>query len=123
MWRYALVVVVAGCGADGYHPSIDPARFSATIDNPYFPLEVGTVYVYEVTESGEQVEVTVTDETREVMGVTCRVVHDVASIEGTVVEDTYDWYAQDDDGTVWYFGEDTTEFDGPDSTTEGSWES
>ena len=63
------------------------------------------------------------DETREVMGVEVRVVHDVVTEDGELVEDTYDWYAQDADGNVWYFGEDTKEFEnGKVSTTAGSWE-
>jgi hypothetical protein len=57
------------------------------------------------------------------MGIETRVVHDVVTEDGELVEDTYDWYAQDADGNVWYFGEDTTEFeDGKPSTTAGSWE-
>jgi hypothetical protein len=65
----------------------------------------------------------VLDETREVMGIETRVVHDVVTEDGGLVEDTYDWYAQDEDGNVWYFGEETQEFeDGKPSTTAGSWE-
>ena len=63
------------------------------------------------------------DETREVMGIEVRVVHDVVTEDGEVIEDTFDWYAQDADGNVWYFGEETKEFeDGKVSTTAGSWE-
>jgi hypothetical protein len=65
----------------------------------------------------------VLDETREVMGIETRVVHDVVTEDGELVEDTYDWYAQDADGNVWYFGEDTKEFEnGKVATTAGSWE-
>ncbi len=74
-------------------------------------------------EGDETIVVTVTDETRVVAGVTATVVHDVAKDEtGTVVEDTYDWYAQDTAGNVWYLGEDTTAYDGQLSSSEGSWE-
>jgi hypothetical protein len=40
-----------------------------------------------------------------------------------LVEDTFDWYAQDDSGNVWYLGEDTTAFDDEANclTDEGSW--
>ena len=63
------------------------------------------------------------DETREIMGIEARVVHDVVTEDGELVEDTFDWYAQDADGNVWYFGEDTKEFeDGKVATTAGSWE-
>ena len=61
-------------------------------------------------EVGEVV-VEVLDERRTVMGVSTIVVHDVASVDGEVVEDTYDWFAQDSAGNVWYFGEDTTAYD------------
>jgi hypothetical protein len=57
------------------------------------------------------------------MGVDTIVVHDVATNEdGDVVEDTYDWYAQDSAGNVWYFGEDTTSFDEGTTSKKGSWE-
>ena len=142
--RLLLVVallLLAGCGGapdeigpqgvDGLEvptPSPDPADFVRRIDNPYLPLVPGSEWVYEATgeEPGdtETITVTVTDQTREVAGVTTTVVHDVVrDADGDVVEDTYDWYAQDRDGNVWYFGEDTTAYDAkgrPD--TEGSWE-
>ena len=71
----------------------------------------------------ETITVTVTDQTRVVAGVTTTVVHDeVVDADGTLVEDTYDWYAQDRAGNVWYFGEDTTSYDGDEISTEGSWE-
>jgi hypothetical protein len=58
------------------------------------------------------------------MGVTVTVVRDTAWSDGVLAEDTFDWYAEDDAGNVWYFGEDTTEFnpDGTIDTTFGSWE-
>jgi hypothetical protein len=116
--------LVAACGGGGtdYKPSIDPARFVTGVNNTYFPLVPGTVFDYDVLESDEAVTVTVTGDTKVVMGVTCVVVHDVAKVGGIVEEDTYDWYAQDVDGTVWYFGEDTTAFEGGTSSKEGSWQ-
>ena len=125
----AAAALLAGCGGDeeetlpqGSEPvEIDPARFSAEIDNPFWPMTPGTVWVYR--EGEQRVEVTVTDRTRSVMGVETRVVHDVVSEDGVPVEDTFDWYAQDDDGNVWYFGEDTTEFeDGEPVGHAGAWE-
>jgi hypothetical protein len=116
-------------GVDGLTvptPSPDPADFVAGVDNPWFPLEPGTVRTYRSVgdEAEETVTVTVTDQTRVVQGVTTVVVHDVATdASGEVLEDTYDWFAQDADGNVWYFGEDTTAYDAdgrPD--TQGSWE-
>lgn len=103
----------------------DPSAFSTTIDNPYFTLRPGTTFVYEKPATGEMVTVTVTHETKVVDGVTCVVVHDVARMNGQVIEDTYDWYAQDDAGNVWYFGENTHEFEpgNPDPVNDaGSWE-
>ncbi|MEZ5194173.1 MAG: hypothetical protein R2734_17965 [Nocardioides sp.] len=60
--------------------------------------------------------------TRTVLGIEATVVHDVARENGEVIEDTYDWYAQDRTGTVWYLGEDTTSYDGGQVSHEGSWE-
>ena len=120
--RSLLLLAVAACGGDPYNPTIDPTRFVAGVDNPFFPLVPGTVWEYDVVETDETVTVTVTNETKVVMGVTCVVVRDIAKSGGQIVEDTYDWYAQDTDGTVWYFGEDTTAFDGGMTSKEGSWE-
>jgi len=81
----------------------------------------GSRWIYD--EGDQRVEVTVTDETRTILGIEARVVHDVVTEDGELVEDTYDWYAQDDDGNVWYLGEDTKEYEGGQvKTTEGSWE-
>lgn len=121
--RLLAIALVAACGGSStYDPQIDPAHFVSGVNNMYFPLVPGTVFDYDVIETDETVTVTVTAETKVVMGVTCIVVRDIARSGGQIVEDTYDWYAQDDGGTVWYFGEDTTEFDGGQSSKEGSWE-
>jgi hypothetical protein len=105
---------------------LDPADFTIEIDNRYWPMAPGTTWVYRETDAEgnvQKVVVTVTDETRVVMGVEARVVHDVVTENGETVEDTYDWYAQDADGNVWYLGEDTKELeDGKVVSTEGSWE-
>lgn len=104
-------------------PSPDPDDFVAGIDNPWLPLRPGSEWVYEATD-GETVTVTVTDRTRDVAGVTTTVVSDVVTdAEGRVVEETFDWFAQDTSGNVWYFGEETVEYDDrgrPDRA--GSWE-
>ena len=109
-----------------YRPAIDPANFGGPVDNPYFALIPGTKFVYKGTKDGEsQVdEVIVTDRTKVIMGVTCVAVSDVAKHGRTLLESTEDWYAQDKDGNVWYFGEDTKEYEkGKVSSTEGSWQS
>jgi hypothetical protein len=97
-----------------YSPSIDPANFVARIDNPYFPLERGTSLHYEgVAEDGKtrQTDIAVvTGIKKKVMGVTCTAVRDTVSSHGKPVERTFDWYAQDKQGNVWYFGEDARNY-------------
>jgi hypothetical protein len=106
---------------------LDPAQFAGVaIDNPYWPLARGSHWVYS-EDDGEgnvnRVEVTVLDETKEVVGIQATVVHDVVSLDGEVLEDTFDWYAQDTFGNVWYMGEDTKELEnGKVTSTEGSWQ-
>ena len=117
-------VIDPGDGGD-YHPEIDPADFVAAIDNPYLPLVPGSRWVYEGTDDGEteRIEVEVTNDHRQVMGVSTTVVRDTVYVDGELAEDTFDWYAQDRDGNVWYMGEDTKEYEnGEVSSTEGSWE-
>jgi len=122
-----LVLLGLGCssGSGAGLPVFDAQRFGTTVDNLFFPLEPGTTYVFEgETEDGlERVEVEITDQTRVVMGVTCVVVHAREYLDGELVEDTFDWFAQDLDGNVWYFGEDSKELEnGVVVSTEGSWE-
>jgi len=109
-----------------YRREIDPADFVDRVDNRYFPLTPGTTFVYEgKTEDGEAVRVEdyVTQETKQVLGVTCVVVRNRVIENGDLVEETFDWYAQDKDGDVWYFGEDAKEYEaGVVVSTEGSWE-
>lgn len=106
---------------------LDPAAFTVDIDNPGWPMTPGSRWTYrELDEEGTVVDVTVTvtTETKELAnGVTARVVRDTVSSEGTVIEDTFDWYAQDSAGNIWYLGEDTAEFeDGEVTSTSGSFE-
>jgi hypothetical protein len=107
-----------------YEPEIDPSNFVDKIDNPWFPATIDKKYIYEgQTEDGlEHIEVYNTNTTKVIMGVTCTVIRDTVSIGGELFEDTYDWFAQDIDGNVWYFGEDSKEFDEGEWITEGSWE-
>jgi hypothetical protein len=108
-----------------YAPVIEPANFVAVIDNPYMPLIPGTTFVYEGnTEKGnEHNEVYVSSETKVIMGVTCVVVKDTVLVDGVLEEQTLDWYAQDKQGNVWYFGEASSEYqNGAVVSTKGSWE-
>lgn len=116
-------------GVDGLvvpTPSLDPAHFTREVDNPWLPLLPGSTWRYEVRVDGrteETVTVTVTDDVRRVAGVDATVVRDVVTdAGGTVVEETFDWFAQDRAGNVWYLGEDTTSYEHGRPSTEGSWE-
>ncbi|WP_448809010.1 hypothetical protein [Agromyces bauzanensis] len=106
---------------------LDPAEFSADIDHPYWPMTPGTQWEYRETDGGGgdlRVVVTVTSDTRRIAnGVVARVVRDTVYSGDEIVEDTFDWYAQDRGGTVWYLGEDTAEFErGEIVSTVGSFE-
>jgi hypothetical protein len=106
-------------------PPALPATFVGQIDNPYLPLKPGTTLTYKGKLDGEPATdvFTVTNSTKEILGVTTTVIHDQVFIKGDLVEDTQDWFAQDASGNVWYFGEDTKELDhGQVISTEGSWE-
>jgi hypothetical protein len=115
-----------GPGAD-YHPRIVPSRFSAHVTNPWFPLPVGTTYIYTGVDEGVPAVdlVVVTHRTRLIDGVRARIVADRLLEAGHVVERTSDYYAQDTCGNVWYFGEDTAELDrhGHVTSREGTWHS
>jgi hypothetical protein len=122
------VVLMAGCTGGSssqehkaYSPHINPSEFTTKVDNEYFPMRPGTTFLYE--GGTEHSEMTVTSETKMVMGVECVVV-DHREWEGDMlIEKTYDWFTQDSKGTVWYFGEDTKEYEeGKVVSTKGSWE-
>jgi hypothetical protein len=116
-----------GLPQGGEPVELDPADFTVEIDNRHWPMEPGTRWTYrEVDEEGAEltVVVTVTSATKQVAnGITARVVRDTVTEDGSVVEDTLDWYAQDADGNVWYLGEDTAELEnGVITSREGAWE-
>ena len=109
-----------------YSPSINPANFVATIDNRYFPLKPGTGFHFKgvrgtTPQTDDEI---VTNQTRKILGVTCTVVRDTVSEHGTPIERTFDWYAQDKQGNVWYMGEDALELKhGRFVKASDSWES
>ncbi len=96
-----------------YSPRIDPEDFVAAVDNPYFPLKPGTAFHYRgVAEDGKTPQtddMLVTHRTKDILGVESTVVRDTVSSHGKPIEKTFDWYAQDKSGNVWYMGEDTRE--------------
>jgi hypothetical protein len=93
-------------------PDFSLATFSnpTLIDNRYFPLVVGATKTYESQDGSETTVVEVLNRTRQVSGVTCRVVRDRVYLNGVILEDTHDFFAQDDHGNVWYMGEDVDNF-------------
>ena len=150
--RYTLLccLVLAGCSRSQRvtAPNMDPAgpardgvaaqmkgkvgnpiqglTFTPGSDNPYFPLVPGTEYHYQSrTKDGLETETfVVTGDTKVIQGVTTRVIQDDVWLDGVLIEHTLDWFAQDEEGNVWYFGEDVTNID-PDTGEidhEGSWE-
>jgi hypothetical protein len=109
-----------------YNPQIVPADFRDVVDNPYFPLKPGTMMKYIVNEKGETSDnyMEITHDTKTVMGVKCVVLRDTVLKNGVLREESWNWYAQDKEGAVWYFGEDSKEFNDSGSlvSTLGSWE-
>jgi hypothetical protein len=110
-WASSSPAGTSACGTT-YAPVLDPANFVSVVDNPYFPLPVGRKLVYQGVKDGQtQTDtVTVTDQKKTILGIATTVVHDRATHDGTPLEDTFDYYAQDESGAVWYLGEDTTAY-------------
>jgi hypothetical protein len=103
-----------------YVQTIDPAMFVGGVDNPFFPMVRGAGFVF---DGAEHVEVNVEVGGKEILGVYTTIVRDKVFVDGELVEDTSDWYAQDTNGNVWYFGEQTAEYEnGEVTSTAGSWE-
>ncbi len=101
---------------------INPTDFVSGITNPYLPLTPGQTLVYETPDGSEVVRFQITRETRVIQGVTCIVVHDQGFVDGQLHENTFDYFAQDTSGNVWYFGEDVQNFEnGHVINTNGSW--
>jgi hypothetical protein len=131
------LVVLAGIGLlAGYGPGatagstpragIDPADFTNPKPNPYFPLKPGTVSILRGSEEGGRLvnRTTITSSTKVIQGVRTTVVNDVLFADGLLLEKTTDWYAPDNSGTVWYFGERTAVYnkEGQVVSREGSWQ-
>jgi hypothetical protein len=124
----ALIPLALACSSSptgpGYDPDI-PTQWAASVTNPLFPLTPGTVLEYssDTPDGFETITVEVLTAGRMVNGVAAVAVHDQVFLDGELIENTYDWYAQDLDGNVWYLGEDTQELEGGVVVgTSGSWE-
>ena len=93
------------------------------IDNKYLPLNPGTTMIYNGTSDGDTTRdiFVITNDTKEIAGITTRVIHDDGYVKSDHEETTNDWFAQDDIGNVWYMGEFTTDLSNKGSH-EGSWE-
>jgi hypothetical protein len=121
------VTAYAAEAGGGRAPALAPVRFDKPVANPYFPLTPGLVTRLRGIDGGKRHEVVrVTGRTKQIQGVAATVVKDVLrrAGDGTIAEKTYDWYADDNDGNVWYLGEDTATYDrhGHVRSREGSWE-
>jgi hypothetical protein len=114
------LLIACGCGGGTKHTA-----FSARVVNPWFPLRPGTTLVYRGVKDGRPSRdvVHVTPRTRTIEGAACAAVSDRLYVRGRLAERTTDWYTQDAQGNVWYFGEDTAELDrnGHVTSTEGTW--
>ncbi len=124
----ALLAIVA-CGDEssgpGYDPQLNPADFVPEVTNPFFPLTPGVTLHYrgETADGLETSTVEVMAETKTILGIAATVVHDQVFLDGELIEDTFDWYAQQSNGDVWYLGEDSKELEnGEVVSTAGSWE-
>jgi hypothetical protein len=127
MGRLSILVAVATLAAAlGATSGNGAGGFSARVDNPWFPLTPGTTYVYTGVKDGKPARdvVTVTHRVRTIAGAPCIGVSDRLTLGGHLEERTTDWYSQNADGAVWYFGEETAELDasGRVTSTEGSWQ-
>ena len=107
---------------------LDPNKldFVEVIDNPYFPLLPGAKWEYDIKQGDKVVErdtIEVLSEKREVNGIRATVVRDMVTVGDRLVEDTYDWFAQDEEGNVWYVGEEVDNYAGGVVVNHsGSWE-
>ena len=107
-------------GEDFADNFVDPRDIGSTVEpNPFFPLVAGNNWVYEGTsvdeddaeEVTETITVTVTNKVKLIEGILCVVVVDTAEEDGEIIEQTDDWFAQDEDGNVWYCGEISQNFE------------
>lgn len=101
----------------------DPANgpFSLEIDNKYLPLVVGMHNELEGQEAGEhftRIEMDVLDQTRDILGVTTRVVHKQSWDDDVYISDEELYFAQAPDGTVCWYGEKEDVYEGEGNLVE-----
>lgn len=131
----ASLLLLAGCKKEkiriidlSYKPAVSPANFtnSTNVTNPYHPVTAGKKYIYEgQTPDGlERIEEQRLATTKMILGITCIVVEFKAFLNGVLIEKAVDWYAQDNEGNLWYFGEavDNYNSNGTLKDHAGSWE-
>jgi len=111
-----------------YKPEVELTNFtnSTIITNPLYPIGAGKKYIFEgQTPDGlEHIEEQRLNTTKLILGITCIVVNFKAYVDGILIEEAQDWYAQDNSGNLWYFGEavDNYDADGVLLDHAGSWE-
>jgi hypothetical protein len=117
---------VAGKAPPNLPKTVDAADFVPEVTNPYFPLKPGTTFHWRGSVDGKRVreEFHVTRQKETILGIATTVVHDRSWVSGKLEEDTIDWFAQDRDGNVRYFGEASKQADskGQLTNTAGSWQ-
>jgi hypothetical protein len=110
-----LATPMAAHAADPMLPEFDAANFATPKANPYFPLDTGVSHTLKGTRTDgdpvvEHSTLTVHGPGPMIMGVPTVLVIDEAFEDGALVERTFDYFAADKDGNVWYFGEDVTNY-------------
>ena len=111
-----------------YNPDVNPSKFksSTNVTNPFSPFTAGKKYIYEgQTKDGtERIVEQRLASTKTILGINCIVVNFKAYLDGTLIEEAIDWYAQDNLGNLWYFGEAVDNYNPNGSLKDhkGSWE-
>jgi hypothetical protein len=122
-----MIMSFIGFPVQAQTPAFDKSNFHdpLKIDNKFFSFKPGTIMIYNGTDEegkSDRDVITVTNDTKEIQGISTRAVNDTEWVEGKLVETTHDYYTQDDKGNVWYMGEDTTDFTNKKNPHEGSWQ-
>jgi len=127
-----IVLVLAGCGSgsdpsppagvDGLvipTPSVDPDDFITGVDNPWLPLPIGATWEYAVTGARPGTATVTTLEGPDVEDVATTAVRTTTTPERGASTVVTDFYAQDEDGNVWWFGREGEWLAGQDAARAG----